>query len=83
MGRRKKKIEPYTLPDSLLGQLTEHCNHGFLLLTYDNEDNYRIYSNFDGEIPFKALKADTLKWLNSIEQIEQTQTLHGILGHQE
>ncbi len=75
----KKKKAPFNIPNDILDRLNECCMRGWFLFTYDDQMNHRVYSNFDSEIDFKVLKADTIKWLNAIEQLEQQTILQGFL----
>lgn len=79
MGR-PKKIRAYDIPDNVLNVLNEHCHRGFLLFTYDNLDQLRLFCNFDDPIVMKSLKSDVCNWMNAMNHVETQATLQGILG---
>lgn len=78
MGR-PRKIKSYEIPENVLNMLTEHTGGGYFLMCFDNLQNFRIYSNFDSELHFKALKSDAIKWLHQIENIENQQILISLM----
>lgn len=79
MGRRKKIIK-HQVPENLLNQINENFAHGWMIYGYNFDGELQIFSNFDNELAFKALKSDILRYLNSIEMIENQQVLQGVLG---
>ena len=80
MGRKRTK-EPYSIPDSILNVLNEHCLGAWAVFTFDDKQNSRIYMNADDAFAMKALKSDIVNWSNAMQHIEAQSTLHGILGH--
>ena len=79
MGR-KKQPKPYDIPDNILGGVTEHTAGGFFLFCFDDQNNFRVYSNFDSELHFKSLKADALKWLQAIDMLENQQMVASLIN---
>lgn len=77
---RPKKDKAFDIPTNILDKVNECCGRGFFLFTYDNLDHFRIYNTFDSEIDFKSLKSDILKYLNTIENIENQQILMSLVG---
>lgn len=78
--KRKKKNQPYELPDNLLTALTEHTRHGYILFTYDDKDNFRVYCNFDSDISGTALQTNACKWLQVMDNIDESIMAQSILG---
>jgi hypothetical protein len=77
---RPKKIKQFDIPNDILDRVNECCSNGFFLFTYDNTQTFRVYNTFDDDVSFKALKADILKYLQTIEMIESQQVLQSLLG---
>lgn len=78
MGR-KKKNQPYTVPDSILNIVNEHCNKGWMLFTYDDANQFRLYCKFDDPLVMKSLKSDLAIWLNALSEYEQNITLSNLI----
>lgn len=79
MPRKKQKL-PYNIPDNILASLGEHTKHGYILFTYDDQDNFRVYVDSDNEPLSTSLKVNALKWLQVIDNIESTLMAQSILG---
>lgn len=78
MGRRKKQILPYNIPENILNTLNEHCNHGWFLFTYDDKDQFRLYCNFDNPLVIKSLRTDVSNWLDALKQLETEMTIENL-----
>ncbi len=77
---RYKKKKPYIIPSGILDHLDEHCKHGWFVFTYDDQNNFRVYSNFDNELIMKALVADIEKYINAFSQLEMGGIIQGMIG---
>lgn len=78
MGR-KKQNKPYVIPSHILDMLNEHCNKGWMLFTYDDQNTLRLYCNFDDTTVAKALRSDIETYVTSIKQLETDMTIQKIL----
>ena len=74
MGR-KKKSEPYNIPDQILNVINEHCGKGWMLFTYDDFNRFRLYCNFDDILAMKSLKSDIDTYLSAVAQLEHDATV--------
>lgn len=79
---RPKKIQPYNIPENILATLEEHTHGGYFLFCQDDQGNFRVYSNFENETYFKAIKSDAVKWFNAVDGLENQQMLMTLLPPQ-
>lgn len=79
MGR-KRKTQAYNIPENILNMVNEHSNKGWMLFTYDDFENFRLYCNFDDSTIMKSLKSDIGTWLDAMKQLETQSTLQGLIG---
>lgn len=77
---RKKQKGPYNIPDSVLTNLSEHTRHGYLLFTYDDQENFRVYIDADNDVASTSLKVNAGKWLQVMDNIEASMMAQSILG---
>lgn len=77
---RKKIIQPYNIPEQVLNNLNEHCNRGFMLFTYDNLDNLRLYCNFDDAIVMKSLKSDIESYIEVMTNLQLNNAMQSMIG---
>jgi hypothetical protein len=81
MGRPKKQVPPYVIPENILNNLNEHCKHGWMLFTYDDKDQFRLYCNTDNVLVMKSLRNDINNWLNAIQQLETHISINSLIGN--
>lgn len=80
MGRRKKQPAPYNIPENVLNVLNEHCNHGWLLFTYDDQDQFRLYCNFDNPLIMKSIRNDVTNWISAMKQLETNMSISSLMN---
>lgn len=79
MGR-KKKNQPYNIPEQVLNIMNEHCSKGWMLFTYDDFNRFRLYCQFDNNDPLimKALKSDINTYITAVTKYEHDLTVQKI-----
>ena len=83
MGRRKKEVKAFEIPDNILAVIDEVAGPSWALFHFDSLGQFRLHCNFDNPIGMKALKSDITNWVNAMQHIEIQSTLNGIMGGSE
>jgi hypothetical protein len=72
------KNKEFHFPESILGQIDECSQGGFLLFTFDKNGMPEVRSKFDNAQNAMAMHYYIINWLNAVEQINLENTIHNI-----
>lgn len=78
--------EPFEFPESLLKQIEECSNGGFVLAFIDNEKNVEIALSYDSESVLRALVSKTNGWARGMESVldqEDEQSIGEFFGDEQ
>jgi len=72
------KNKEFHFPDSILSQIDECSQGGFLLFTFDKNGMPEVRSKFDNAQNAMAMHYYIINWLNAVEQINLENTIQNI-----
>lgn len=72
------KNKEFHFPESILGQIDECSQGGFLLFTFDKNGMPEVRSKFDNAQNAMAMHYYIINWLNAVEQINLENTIQNI-----
>lgn len=75
MGNKNKHFQ---FPESILTQIDECSQGGFLLFTFDKNGMPEVRSKFDNPQNAMAMHYYVINWFNAIEQINLENTINNI-----
>ena len=74
------KNKEFQFPDSILSQIDECSQGGFLLFTFDKKGMPEVRSKFDNAQNAMAMHYYINNWLSAVEQINLENTIHNIIA---
>lgn len=77
----KKQRQPFVIPQKLLNQINEVSNRGWILFTFDDANQFRIYSQYDDELAAVALRNNISNYAEAMKNLEMQSTINGILNN--
>lgn len=80
MMKKQKKFE---FPLAILKQVDECSNGGFVLFTFDSQNNPSVFYKFDNTMSAYAIQANIENWIGAMSHINGQNTLQNIVGSQE
>ncbi len=80
MSRPKKK-PPFSIPQNILNSIGECSNHGYILFTFDDKNDFRIYCNFDNEISATAFYTQVGNYIDAVRGLQQQATIQSMIGN--
>jgi len=72
------KHKEFKFPESILSQIDECSQGGFLLFTFDKNGMPEVRSSFDNPQNAMAMHYYIINWLSAIEQINLENTINNI-----
>lgn len=72
------KNKEFHFPESILSQIDECSQGGFLLFTFDKNGMPEVRSKFDNAQNAMAMHYYIINWLNAVEQINLENTIQNI-----
>ena len=72
------KNKEFSFPESILNQIDECSQGGFLLFTFDKNGMPEVRSKFDNPQNAMAMHYYIINWLNAVEQINLENTIQNI-----
>ena len=72
------KNKEFHFPESILSQIDECSQGGFLLFTFDKHGMPEVRSKFDNAQNAMAMHYYIINWLNAVEQINLENTIQNI-----
>ena len=72
------KNKEFHFPESILSQIDECSQGGFLLFTFDKNGMSEVRSKFDNAQNAMAMHYYIINWLNAVEQINLENTIQNI-----
>lgn len=72
--------KPFQLPESILKQLNEFSQGGYILFRVNDDGNPEVYVQFDNMINAVGLTRYAASWANSIDQLNENAVMEGLLG---
>ena len=77
------KNKEFHFPESILSQIDECSQGGFLLFTFDKKGMPEVRSKFDNAQNAMAMHYYINNWLSAVDQINLENTIHNIIASYE
>jgi len=76
----RKKSQPFNIPKNILNSIEECSNHGYILFTFDDKDDFRIYCNFQNAIAATSFYTQVGNYIDAVRGMQQQATIESMFG---